>query len=85
MYCQTFSTGFSSGDLDGSRMAVMFLGIVSLLVVCQPARSISTTAWALRATCLLISSRCSCVASLLAVGRTKAAPVPRFGQMAPNR
>ena len=48
-YCQIFSTGFSSGARDGSRMMVRFFGTLSLPVVCHPARSISTTAWAFRA------------------------------------
>lgn len=56
-YCQTFSTGFSSGARDGRKISVMFLGMSSFAVVCQPARSSSRTAWARRATCRLISSR----------------------------
>ncbi len=34
---------------------------------------------------LLISTRCLFMASILTVGMTNAAPVPRAGQMAPNR
>jgi hypothetical protein len=34
---------------------------------------------------LLISVRCLCMASMLTVGMTNAAPVPRAGQMAPKR
>ena len=49
-YCQTFSTGFSSGERDGSMISVMFFGISSLSVVCQPARSRRRTACAPRAT-----------------------------------
>ena len=52
-YCQIFSNGFSSGARDGSRMMVRFFGTLSLPVVCHPARSISTTAWAFRATWLI--------------------------------
>src|SRR3954464_2888024 len=38
-YCQMFSTGFSSGARDGSRMMVMFFGMLRAPVVCQPARA----------------------------------------------
>ncbi len=34
-----FSTGFSSGERDGSRMMVRFFGTLSLPVLCHPARS----------------------------------------------
>ena len=44
-----FSTGFSSGERDGSRMMVRFLGTLSWSVLCHPARSIRTTPWALTA------------------------------------
>ena len=64
--CQTFSTGFNSGDFDGSRMMVRFLATIRLPVPCHPARSISPTACALRAPYLLIPSRCNCMASVLA-------------------
>ena len=47
-----FSTGFSSGERDGSRMMVRFLGTLSWS--CHPARSIRTTPWALAATLQLI-------------------------------
>ena len=33
-----FSTGFSSGERDGSRMMVRFLGTLSWSVLCHPAR-----------------------------------------------
>ena len=56
-----FSTGFSSGDREGSRMMVRFLGTLSLSVLCHPARSIRTTPWAFVATLQLISSRCICM------------------------
>ena len=64
--CQTFSTGFNSGDFDGSRMMVRFLATIRLPVLCHPARSINPTACALRAPYLLIPSRCNCMASVLA-------------------
>ena len=55
-----FSTGFNSGEREGSRMMVRFFGTLSLPVLCQPARSIRTTPWAV-ATLQLISSRCICI------------------------
>src|SRR3954447_24287639 len=84
-YCQMFSTGFSSGARDGSRMMVMFLGMLRAPVVCQPARSSSSAAWAPRLTVRAISSRWSCMACVSAKGSARAAPMPRAGQMAPNR
>jgi hypothetical protein len=36
-YCQTFSTGFSSGAREGNQIGVMLAGIFSSGVVCQPA------------------------------------------------
>src|SRR5580692_4424609 len=36
-YCQTFSTGFSSGAREGRKIGVMLLGTSSFLVVCHPA------------------------------------------------
>src|SRR3984957_3010813 len=59
-YCQTFSTGFSSGAREGRKIGVMLSGTSSLLVVfvvCHPARSSSSTAWAPAATLREISSR----------------------------
>jgi hypothetical protein len=38
-YCQTFSTGFSSGAREGRKIGVMLSGTSSLPVVCHPARS----------------------------------------------
>ena len=57
-----FSTGFSSGDFDGNRMIVRFYGTINFPVLCHPARSIKTTAWALWTTYLLISLRCNFMA-----------------------
>ena len=37
MNCQMLSTGFNSGDLVVESRSVMLGGIISLLVVCQPA------------------------------------------------
>ena len=39
MYCQMFSSGFSSGDFGGNGSRVMLLWIGSLAEVCQPAWS----------------------------------------------
>ena len=84
MNCHIFSTGFSSGDLGGKGMIVMFGGIMSLLVICHPARSTMRMAWAPGVTSNEISSRWYCMASVLHRGRTRPAPTPRSGQMAPN-
>ena len=56
MNCQTFSTGFSSGERDGRGRSVMFPGTTSAPARCQPARSRMRTAWASGATAPLISS-----------------------------
>jgi hypothetical protein len=45
-YCQMFSTGFSSGAREGRKIGVILLGTLSLAVVCHPARSSNSTAWA---------------------------------------
>ena len=84
MNCHTFSTGFSSGALGGNGSRVMLDGAVSLLVVCHPARSRRSTAWAPGVTRDEISSRCHCMAWVLQWGRTRPAPTPRSGQMAPK-
>ena len=76
---------FSSGERDGSRMMVRFLGTLSWSVLCHPARSIRTTPWALAATLQLISSRCICMAAVLAKGSMRAAPLAPMGQIAPKR
>jgi hypothetical protein len=60
-------------------------GTVSVLAMCQPARSISTTAWAPGATAALSSSSMACMAAALTPGRTRATPASRSGQTAPNR
>src|SRR5688572_28894020 len=48
MNCQTFSMGFSSGQLGGSATRVMFGGTTSRLERCHPARSMRSTAWGSR-------------------------------------
>ena len=84
MNCQMFSTGFSSGALGGKGSSVMLAGTSSLPVVCHPARSRMSTGWAPDATWDEISSRCHCMALVLQRGRTRPAPTPRWGQMAPK-
>src|SRR5271163_13217 len=44
LYCQMFSTGLSSGDLDGRGTSVIFSGTSSLAVTWHPARSTNRTA-----------------------------------------
>src|SRR4051794_26296454 len=41
-----FSTGLSSGAREGRKTRVMFFGTTRRPVVCQPARSRRSTAWA---------------------------------------
>ena len=84
MNCHMFSTGFNSGALGGKGSNVMLSGILSFPVVCHPARSRMSMAWAPGVTWDEISSRCHCMASVLQRGRTRPAPTPRPGQMAPK-
>src|SRR5215203_4279546 len=63
MNCQTFSTGFNSGDRGGSGTSVMLAGTVSLGETCQPAWSSSSTACAPGATAWLTSSSWAAMAS----------------------
>src|SRR3979411_782026 len=67
--CQTFSTGLSSGHLDGSGTSVMFGGTMSLSDRCQPAWSSTSTACAPGATAIAISARCRFIAAMLQRGR----------------
>src|SRR5215467_5896354 len=46
MYCQMFSVGFNSGLAGGRCRRLMLDGTCSLRVVCQPALSRVSTAWA---------------------------------------
>src|SRR5215204_398066 len=61
-YCQMFSTGLSSGAREGRKTRVMFFGTTRRELVCQPARSSRSTAWAPRRTRLETSPRWSCMA-----------------------
>jgi hypothetical protein len=63
----------------------MFSGTTTCGELCQPAASRISRAMAPGLTHLLISVRCLFMASMLTVGMTNAAPVPRAGQMAPKR
>src|SRR5262252_1708150 len=49
MYCQMFSVGFSSGLAGGRCRRLMLDGTCSFRVVCQPALSRVSTAWAVAA------------------------------------
>src|SRR3984893_17309988 len=84
-YSQMFSAGFSSGAECGSGRSTMFSGTTTCGELCQPAASRISRAMAPGLTHLLISARCLFMASMLTVGMTNAAPVPRAGQMAPKR
>src|SRR5271155_2518138 len=76
-YCQTFSTGFSSGAREGRKIGVTLLGTSSLPVVCHPARSSSSTAWAPTAT--LREIRRGEAASCRCLRRAAPAPLRRLG------
>ena len=80
-----FSTGFSSGERDGSRMMVRLFGTLSWSVLCHPAQSIRPTPCALSATLQLISPRCLYMAAVLAKGSMRAAPLAPMGQIAAKR
>jgi hypothetical protein len=84
MNCQTFSTGFSSGDRGGSGSRVMLSGTTSFADMCHPAWSSIRTAWAPGSTARLISARCAAIAGVSHQGMTSAAPLPFFGQIAPK-
>src|SRR5215204_5392696 len=71
-----FSTGLSSGAREGRKTRVMFFGTTRRELVCQPARSSRSTAWAPRRTRLETSPRWSCMASVAAYGLARAAPRP---------
>jgi len=62
-------------------MSTIFFGRMSCGELCQPAPSRISRAMALTLTHLLISARCWFMASILTTGMTRAAPVPRAGQM----
>ena len=81
---QTVSTGWSSGDRDGRGTSVMLAGPLSLFDWCQPAWSRRMTACAPGATALEISASSSAIASVVQRGRTRPAPLPSAGQMAPK-
>src|SRR5215213_2448255 len=75
-YCQTFSTGLSSGHFGGSGRRVMLAGTTSLSERCHPAWSSISTACAPGVTVLAISARCRVIAALLQRGRPGAPPRP---------
>ena len=84
MNCQTFSCGLSSGLLAGSGMMEMFGGTISFGVMCHPAWSTNSTAWAPGATACAISARWRFIVAVLHQGRMRPAALPSFGQMAPK-
>jgi hypothetical protein len=65
-------------------MMVMLAGTIRRVDMCQPAWSTKRMAWAAGATVAAISARCRFIASVLQVGRIRAAPLPSFGQTAPK-
>ena len=78
MNCQTFSTGFSSGERGGSGRSVMLSGMTRRVETCQPAWSRISTACAPGSMAGPISARWACIASVSANGMTSAAPLPSF-------
>ena len=80
-----FSTGFSSGERDGSRIRVRFFGIVSFSGRVPAGAVEEQDGVGAAGDGLPISSRWACMASVSAKGMARAAPTPRAGQMAPNR
>src|SRR5437867_13187301 len=84
MNCQTFSTGLSSGHFGGSRMMVILVGTRRRVDKCQPAWSTRRMAWAAGATVAALTERCTIIAAVLQAGMIKAAPLPSFGQTAPE-
>jgi hypothetical protein len=72
-------------DEGGNGNSTMFSGTLSRGELCQPAPSNTSRAMAPTETWRLISARCSFIASRLTSGITIAAPMPRSGQIAPNR
>jgi hypothetical protein len=85
MNCQMFSCAFNSGERGGSGSSEMLLGTRKHLAPCHPAWSSSMMACAPGAMLAAVASRWSCMASLLQVGTTIAAPFPSAGHTAPNR
>ncbi len=85
MNCQMFSCSFNSGERGGSGSSEMLLGTRKHLAPCHPAWSSSMMACAPGAMLAAVASRWSCMASLLQVGTTIAAPFPSAGHTAPNR
>jgi hypothetical protein len=80
-----FSAEFSSGEYGGSSSNTMLSGMFNFFDLCHPARSTIRTAIAPGLTHLLIPAKCKFMMSVLTVGMIKALPIPRAGQIAPNR
>jgi len=74
----------SSGLFEGIGTIEMLAGSSSFGVRCQPAWSMSTTAWAPGATCSEISARCRFRVLVLQNGSTRPAALPSCGQIAPK-
>jgi hypothetical protein len=82
--CQMFSTGLSLRLRGGRGSSVMLSGTASLAEVCQPAWSSMRMVWAPGSTARLISSRCAAMDFVVHQGRTRPAPFPLAGQIAPK-
>jgi hypothetical protein len=66
-------------------MSTMFFGTISFGELCQPAPSRISNAMEPTLTHRLIAAKCAFIESIPISGKTKAAPVPRLGQIAPKR
>src|SRR3954467_2051795 len=64
--------------------SVMLSGTTRPAERCHPAWSRTSTACLPGATSAAISARCRFIASVLQAGRTRAAPLPSLGQIAPK-
>lgn len=85
MLAQPTPYRFSSGEYGGS-LSIDRLGIsAAMSLVCQPAPSITTTAWRPDLVRFAMSSRCWCMMSLLTNGVMMASVSPVAGQTAPKR
>ena len=74
-YCQIFSTGFSSGARDGSRMMVRFFRDFEFAGGVPSGPIHQHNRMAFRATWRLISSRCICMACASAQGSMSRRPL----------
>jgi hypothetical protein len=73
-YCQTFSVGFSSGDLGGNASRLMLAGTLNFGHVSNQPGTSRSTACAPGDTACEISARCTLIVALLHHGSTRRRP-----------